>query len=80
MRRIHIRLDFEHIAGELLVRRLDQSSQAVARFRLRSKAQEIFQKRLNPEIVDGAAEEDRGQFPAAYFLHIKRIARHIEKL
>ncbi|MNJ55741.1 hypothetical protein D3C77_512560 [compost metagenome] len=80
VRRIHIGLDFEYITRELFMSRLNHSRQTMPRLRLRSKAQEVLQKRLNAKIIYSTAEEDRSELAAAYLFHIERIARHIEEL
>ncbi|MNR22645.1 hypothetical protein D3C85_1396110 [compost metagenome] len=78
--RVHIRLNFEHIARKLLSRWLDYTRCACARLWWRCQLQEVFKERLHTEVVHGASEENRRKLTLHHFFHIKRIPSDIEQL
>ena len=63
MLRVHVRLDFEHKAGEGLIRRLHLALRARAWTGRRGQIDEGIQKRADAEVGQCAAEEHRREFP-----------------
>src|SRR5580765_2641941 len=61
MLRVHIRLNLEHKAGELIIRRLHQPLRTHARARRGSELEEPIQKWLDAEVCERAPEEHRRQ-------------------
>ncbi len=58
--RIHVRLDLEHEAGELLLGRLDQTALGLARHRRRGPIGQAVQHVVDAEVTQRSTEEDRG--------------------
>ena len=79
---VHVRLDLEHEARELLALRIDQ----VARKRVSvgqrggGQAQELLQERLHAEVGERRAEEHRRQLACAHRVQIELVGGAIEQL
>ncbi|MNC14827.1 hypothetical protein D3C75_626180 [compost metagenome] len=78
--RVHVRLNFEHIAGKFLVRRFYGTSGTAARLRLRCQLQEVVQEGLHAEIINRTAEEYRCQLTAQHLFIVKSISCHVKQL
>ncbi|MNP25314.1 hypothetical protein D3C76_1181140 [compost metagenome] len=60
--RVHVRLNFEHITSEFLIRWFYYPYSTAAWFRLRCQIQEIIEESLYAEIVDRTTKEHRCEF------------------
>jgi predicted transcriptional regulator len=64
VRRVHVRLDLEHEAGELVLFRVHHAAAGLARTRRRRVLDEGVEQLLDAEVVDRGAEEHRGLLAA----------------
>ena len=80
MLRVHVRLNLEDEAGELLLRRLDRAKGRFARRRCRCQLEEFPEERLDAEVRQCAAEEHRDQCTRENFIVIERVARRFQQL
>ena len=84
MARIHVRLNLEHEAGEPFVGRADDPRIARPRLRRRRELDERLEERLEAEVRQRAAEEDR-RLPSGAILRRRRsgvpaVADDVERL
>src|SRR5262249_2699582 len=75
MTRVHVRLNLEHESGEPLVGRVHDARIARALLRGRRELDERLKERLEAEVGQRAAEEDRGLTPYSVFREIERRTR-----
>ncbi|MNC26072.1 hypothetical protein D3C75_741890 [compost metagenome] len=71
--RIHVGLDLEHIAAELLLGGSHLTLAAGAGLGFRRKRQEVVQEGLDAEVIDGGAEEYRRQLSGPHLLIIEGV-------
>ena len=77
---VHIRLDLEDEAGELLFMGIDLAGEGLPGTRRRGQFYEGIEHFTDAEVVDGAAEEDRGLIPLQIFFQFKGVGRPRQKL
>ena len=78
---VHVGLDLEDEAGELLVRGLDGADTLRhARGGRLGVAQKAVQERLDAEVVGGGAEEHGGQLPGKDLVHVELVPGHVQEL
>ena len=79
---VHVGLDLEHEAGELVRRRVDQLAREriLMRARCRRKPQEVFEERLYAEVSERRTKEDGAELARTNGLQVEFVCRSIKKL
>ena len=79
---VHVGLDLEDKAAELLAARLDQLTalRVLARQRGGGQAQELLQERLYAEVRQGGAEEHGGQLAVLHGVEVKLLGSAVQQL
>ena len=80
MLRIHVRLNLEHKAGELFLRRLYRPDGGFARGRRRRQFEKFAKERLDTEVGQRTAEEHRHQRAGENFVVIERMTGGFQQL
>ena len=74
VRRVHVRLDLEHEAGELGLARVDTALFRRPRARRRRVLGECIEQFLDAEVVDGRAKKHRGLLAAQVGVDVEFVA------
>ena len=79
---VHVGLDLEHEAREVLARRWHQLAGKLVGVRLgaRRQAKELAQERLDAEVGEGAAEEDGRELAVRHGVEVELVTGAVEQL